>query len=327
MLSTLRFIFSATFLLVLIFAAVVITVLNKYRPTYEVRIKDEFVGYFSDDEEFEDVYNTLIIDKMNVASDAKVYLEEEPVFEKCYIKDSLIASQDVYASLNGYIKTEYTIYKVKIDDEEKMTFQNKDDATYRIAELAEEVPDVKTSIVEEKVSEIGDLTSGETATSIVDDVIEKNKPVEVPKVSYDYTSNTTNKTVSVDVAAAAAAQGGVWPTTATYISSPFGYRWGSLHTGMDIAGRGGDPIYAYKSGLVTFSGWGGAYGYMLKVDHGNGVATWYAHCSALYVKAGDTVTMGQTIAAEGTTGNSTGNHLHFEIRINGVAVDPYPYFR
>ncbi|MBR1883694.1 MAG: M23 family metallopeptidase [Clostridia bacterium] len=120
--------------------------------------------------------------------------------------------------------------------------------------------------------------------------------------------------------------GGVWPTTATYISSPFGYRWGSLHTGMDIAGRGGDPIYAYKDGLVTFSGWGGAYGYMLKIDHGNGVATWYAHCSALYVSAGTTVKMGQTIAAEGTTGNSTGNHLHFEIRINGVAVDPYPYF-
>lgn len=325
MLSTLRFIFSTTFLFVLIFSAVVITVLNKYSSTYGVKIAGNFVGYFSDDEEFEDVYNTLIIDKLSVSSDAKVYLDEEPVFERCYIKESLIESQDVYASLNNYIKTEYTIYKVLIDGEEKMTFQNKDDATYRIAKIAEEVPDVKTSLVEEKVSEIGEITSGETASSIVDDVIEKNKPVEVAPIIF--TSSSTNQKVSSEVAAVAAAQGGIWPTTATYISSPFGYRWGSLHTGIDIAGRGGDPIYAYKSGLVTFSGWGGAYGYMLKVDHGGGIATWYAHCSALHVKAGDTVTMGQVIASEGTTGNSTGNHLHFEIRINGVAVNPYPYIK
>ena len=327
MLSTLKFIFSTTFLLVLIFAAVVVTVLNKYRPTYKVTIGDNFVGYFSNDEEFEDVYNTLIIDKKSISSDAKVYLENEPAFEKCYIKDSLISSQDVYASLKEHVKAEYTIYKVVINDEEKMTFKNKDDASAKVAKLKEEVPKVKTAIVEQKVEQIGETTSLEVADSIVKDVIDKNKPVEKPKVKYNYSAQTTNKTASVDVAAAAAAQGGVWPTTARYVSSPFGYRWGSLHTGIDIAGRGGDPIYAYKDGLVTFSGWGGAYGYMLKIDHGNGIATWYAHCSALYVKAGQNVSMGQTIAAEGTTGNSTGNHLHFEIRIKGVAVDPYPYIR
>ena len=324
MLGTLRFIFSTTFLLVLIFAAVVITVLNRYRPTYKVTISDNFIGYFSNDEEFEDVYNTLIIDKKQVADDAKVYLEAEPTFEKCYIRDSLISSQDVYASLKDYVKAEYTLYKVLVKGEEKMTFKNKDEATERIAKIKSEVPKVTIELVEEKVEAINEVTSIETADNIVADVIEKNKPKPVV-VKYKYTPQTTTQAVSVDVAAAAAAQGGLWPPTARYVSSPFGYRWGSLHTGIDIAGRGGDPIYAYKDGLVTFSGWGGAYGYMLKIDHGNGVATWYAHCSALHVSAGQTVTRGQTIAAEGTTGNSTGNHLHFEIRINGVAVDPYPY--
>ena len=169
-LSTLKFIFSTTFLLVLIFAAVVVTVLNKYRPTYKVTIGDNFVGYFSNDEEFEDVYNTLIIDKKSISSDAKVYLENEPAFEKCYIKDSLISSQDVYASLKEHVKAEYTIYKVVINDEEKMTFKDKDDASAKVAKINEEVPKVKTSIVEQKVEETKEQLPAKTgfcATSII----------------------------------------------------------------------------------------------------------------------------------------------------------------
>ncbi|MBR1883693.1 MAG: hypothetical protein IJ809_01920 [Clostridia bacterium] len=203
--SALKFIFSTTFLLVLSFAAVVITVMNRYIPTYRVTIGDSFIGYFSNDEEFEDVYNTLIIDKKSVSDTAKVYLEEEPVFEKCYIKNSLISSQNVYSSLGEFVKSEYSIYKVYIEDEEKMVFKNKDDATSKVAEIAAEVPDVETEIKEEKVEEIGEMTSIETAEEIVKDVIEKNKPV-VPVVTYNYSSQTTNATVSVDVAAAAAAQ-------------------------------------------------------------------------------------------------------------------------
>ena len=203
--GALRFIFSTTFLLVLTFAAVVITVMNRYIPTYRVTIGDHFIGYFSNDEEFEDVYNTLIIDKKSVSDSAKVYLEEEPVFEKCYIKNSLISSQNVYSSLGEYIKAEYSIYKVFIKDEEKMVFSNKDDASAKIAEIVAEVPDIKTEIKEERVEEIGDMTSIETANEIVKDVIDKNKPKPVV-ITYDYSNQSTNATVSVDVAAAAAAQ-------------------------------------------------------------------------------------------------------------------------
>ncbi len=325
MLSNLKFMFSTTFLLVLMFSAVLVTVLNTYKPTLKVTLNDKFIGYFSNEEEFEEVYNTLVLEKEQIDPNVKVYLDAEPAFTTCYIRDTLISSQNVYTSLRAEVKTEYTIYNVAINGEKKMTFNSQDDANKYVTNLKKEVPKVKSEVTVEKVPSIGEMTSIELADNIVKDVVSRNKVVVVPTVTIKRTATTTTANVSSATANVAAAQGGIWPTTARYISSPFGYRGNSIHTGMDIAGRSGDPIYAYKSGLVTFSGWSGAYGNLVKVDHGNGVMTYYAHCSALLVSAGDTVEMGQTIAKEGTTGNSTGNHLHFEIRINGAPVNPYGY--
>ena len=99
----------------------------------------------------------------------------------------------------------------------------------------------------------------------------------------------------------------------------------SSHTGLDIATSTGTPVKAAASGKVTFSGYKGSYGNMLVISHGNGVQTYYGHCSKLYVSAGATVSQGQTIAAVGSTGNSTGPHLHLEVRVNGVAYNPQNY--
>ena len=95
--------------------------------------------------------------------------------------------------------------------------------------------------------------------------------------------------------------------------------------GIDIAATRGTPILATASGKVSFAGWSSGYGYLVKIDHGSGVETYYGHCSKLYVSAGDTVEAGEQIAAVGSTGNSTGNHLHFEIRLNGKQVNPQKY--
>ncbi len=97
------------------------------------------------------------------------------------------------------------------------------------------------------------------------------------------------------------------------------------HYALDVAIAAGTPIYATNAGTVLISGWHSSYGYYILIDHGNGMASLYAHCSALLVKAGQTVTKGQTIGKVGTTGFSKGNHLHFEIRKNGVRVDPLGY--
>lgn len=118
-----------------------------------------------------------------------------------------------------------------------------------------------------------------------------------------------------------------WPikrVARSYVSSYVGD--GRGHKGMDIVAPAGTPIYAATGGTVTYSGWDtSGYGYKIVVKHSNGYETLYAHCSALYVKKGDVVAKGETIGAVGTTGRSTGNHLHFEVHKNGKIKDPSLY--
>ena len=123
----------------------------------------------------------------------------------------------------------------------------------------------------------------------------------------------------------------LWPTTSTYITSYFGYRWHPIrgrylfHSGIDIGNYYGEPIYAAADGVVIYAGWLDGYGKAVIIDHGSGVSTLYAHCSKLLVKKGDVVTAGQIIARVGSTGISTGPHLHFEVRIGGRPVNPLKY--
>lgn len=111
------------------------------------------------------------------------------------------------------------------------------------------------------------------------------------------------------------------------ITSRFGYRWGRIHEGIDISGRIGQPIYAADGGKVIFSGVESGYGNLVKIDHGNGLVTFYGHCSRLLVSVGQKVSKGDKIALVGSTGNSTGPHVHFEVRKNGVPVDPMGYLK
>ncbi|MGI5888736.1 MAG: peptidoglycan DD-metalloendopeptidase family protein, partial [Oscillospiraceae bacterium] len=104
-----------------------------------------------------------------------------------------------------------------------------------------------------------------------------------------------------------------------------GYTAG-YHLGIDIAIASGSPIYAADSGTVIVSQWtDSGYGYYIIIDHGNGLKTLYGHCSQLLVSVGENVTKGQLIALSGSTGNSTGPHLHFEVRLNDVKIDPAPF--
>jgi murein DD-endopeptidase MepM/ murein hydrolase activator NlpD len=121
--------------------------------------------------------------------------------------------------------------------------------------------------------------------------------------------------------------GMVWPAEGT-LTSGFGWRWGRVHQGIDIAAPTGTPILAAGSGTVDFAGWNdGGYGNMVDIRHDNGTITRYAHLSAIYIKTGQPVNQAQVIAAMGSTGFSTGPHLHFEIRPGGGrAVDPMSFF-
>lgn len=119
----------------------------------------------------------------------------------------------------------------------------------------------------------------------------------------------------------------IWPVSGV-VSSHFGFRispggiGSTYHEGLDIASSYGNPVHATANGRITQAGWVKGYGYLVEIDHGNGIKTRYGHNSAILVSVGDQVVEGQTISLIGSTGNSTGPHCHYEVRVNGEAVDP-----
>ena len=133
-------------------------------------------------------------------------------------------------------------------------------------------------------------------------------------------TDTTTTTTSTEVGTG----GWTWPAGGT-VTSEFGYRWGRLHAGLDIGAPEGSPIWAARGGTVTYAGAMGGYGNLVLLDHGGGVSTAYAHQSAIMVSVGASVSAGQQIGQVGSTGNSTGPHLHFETRIGGNPQDPRSY--
>jgi len=117
------------------------------------------------------------------------------------------------------------------------------------------------------------------------------------------------------------------------MASPFGVRTDpftgspAMHTGLDLHAETGEPVHATADGTVTSAGWSGGYGRMVEINHGNGLATRYGHLSAIDVHVGQTVKIGQVVGRAGTTGRSTGPHLHYETRVRGEAVDPVKFLR
>lgn len=122
----------------------------------------------------------------------------------------------------------------------------------------------------------------------------------------------------------ASGAGHIWPRCDA-VTSEYGRRWGRMHYGLDIDGNTGHPVFASKDGTVIYAGWQGGYGRLVLVDHHDGVVTAYAHLSAFSVGQGQQVSQGQRVGSVGSTGNSTGPHLHFETRVNGSPVNPRRY--
>jgi murein DD-endopeptidase MepM/ murein hydrolase activator NlpD len=135
------------------------------------------------------------------------------------------------------------------------------------------------------------------------------------QASVTYSGSTSDSTPS--------ASGLIWPVGGSVVSA-FGWRWGRMHEGIDIGAGYGAPIVASASGVVIYAGWMGGYGNLIIIDHGGGLATAYAHQSSFAV-GGGAVSQGQTIGYVGCTGHCYGPHLHFEVRVNGSAVDPLGY--
>ena len=257
---------------------------------------------------------------------AFVQVESLPEYKVCLLKRDVQASdEDIFNTIKSAGTTYYRYYSINENDEEKLYVANFTEAEDIINQLKEKNSKNMDNITisEKYETQMQDFTTVENAVSSL--------YVQKPQVTVAKTKTTSVGSVNTatTIAGGKVSLGiSLARPVSGIISSRFGARSSirsSAHTGIDIATSTGTPVLAAASGTVTFSGRKGSYGNLLVITHSNGVQTYYGHCSKLYVSAGTTVTQGQTVAAVGSTGNSTGPHLHFEVRVNGVAYNPQNY--
>ena len=209
---------------------------------------------------------------------------------------------------------------------EVYTFKNNQECEAWIAELYA-VKDLGSYTITDIKQDYSTITSTETlAKKIADVKTEKEKEEQERKAAQLAAQKKKQTVTSRSGSSLPRVSSYAFPLKSySYVSSEYGPRWGTTHTGIDFAAPAGTHIYSWRSGTVTFAGWSGGYGNFIIVDHGDGFVTRYAHCSKIAVTKGQTVSQGQVIGYVGTTGNSTGNHLHFEIQVNGRFTNPRNY--
>lgn len=286
---------------------IIAIILIKYKPTYEVKVQGETIGYIEDEESFAQKINGEIVSIKEGNIDA-VTLNNEPEYElKLISRNKETNEEQIIAKLKEDVSITYKYFAVTLDNQVKSYVNTLEEATKVVEDIKKENEkdiDLNLQVIETYTQNSEEINS-ETV-----EVAETNLQNEVNTIIKEKGPTKINgiKIASMPIDT----------SVSTIISSRFGeisrIRY-SAHKGLDIACSTGTPIKAIAEGTILYSGYDNTgLGYVVKIDHGNGVQTWYAHCSKLYVKTGDYVNAGDTISAVGSTGNSTGPHLHFEVR-------------
>ena len=308
---------------VIIVAAIILI----YKPIYEVSINGESIGYCEDKDALQNKINDYMENgeegQKNVAF---VQIDDMPEYQMCLQKKGITTNDDeIFCKIKETGVTYFRFYTIADDGKEKLSVATFDEAENTIKELKkkESQNSKDLTIIEKYEVELPELYTKENAVAKLYEkkvvVITTTKYPTTPSSGFSTSRSTINKKVDLGMKLVRPVSG--------VLTSRFGARWGSTHTGTDVGAATGTPIYAAADGTVIFSGWKGTLGKLIVVNHGNGIQTYYAHCSSLLVSVGETVSAGQNIAKVGNTGRSTGPHLHFEIRVNGSAVNPQNYIK
>lgn len=289
---------------------IIAIILIKYKPMYEVKIEGTTIGYVENKKSLNEKIqeNVENYSKENIES---AELTAIPEYELKLVNKSQDENEDeVIIALQNELEITYKYYEIASNNE-----------------VIENVKDEETA--EKLVNEIKELSNNEVELTINEKTTKALEKIQIDDL--EVAKENTVEKLNIDTTESIADINGIkvatLPVTGT-ISSRYGVSSKirvSTHTGLDIAATTGTPIKVVADGTITFAAYSGSYGYLVKVDHGNGVETWYGHTSKMLVKEGQAVKAGNTIALVGSTGNSTGPHLHFEIRVNGVAYNPQNY--
>lgn len=296
-----------------------------YKPIYKVTINGEKIGYCADKKALQKKINLYMEkgednDNENLAF---VQIDELPEYELCLLKKGIVTNdEEIYNEVKENGVKYYRYYAILEEEKEQLYVASFNEAEEIISTLKtkESSNSDNLTILEHYETKIPEFTS---KTNAVDSLYKEKKVAKVtPKSSagsgkISTSRELSNKRINLGLNLAKPVSG--------ILTSRYGYRWGRTHTGIDIGAHSGTPIKAAASGTVSFSGWKGSLGYLVVISHGNGIQTYYGHCSKLLVSAGEKVSTGQVIAKVGSTGRSTGAHLHFEIRVNGSSLNPLGY--
>lgn len=315
------------FLLLLVGAAIIsFLIFVVYRPMYSVTLNDEFLGYTSDKSELQSKINEYIKsgDSKTVAF---VEIDHLPNYKMCLLKKGLTANDDeILSTVISTGTPYYKYYAILENGVEKCYVQSYDESEAIINQLKEKNSSNKDAVtyMVKYDTQLSEFINTETAVASL--------YVE-PKVNTKIPSTTTSGRNTVIYNNSSLGLAAIQQPVSGRITSRFGVRSrirSSAHTGLDIATSMGTPIIPVTAGKVTYAGYKGSYGNMIIINHGknsNGqtVETYYAHCSRLNVNVGDSVNENSIIGYVGSTGNSTGPHLHLEIRLNGKVVNPQNY--
>lgn len=288
-----------------------------YKPIYSVTLNGELIGYSENKSKLQERINEYI-EKGNGKNIAFVEINELPEYKLCFLKKNINTNdEEIFNKVIEDGQIYYKYYAIAVSNQEKFYVSTFEEAEEVIKQLKNKNSNNKNklAIVEKYEKELKDFTN-------VENCVAKLYEKKVVQTSYAVAAtgmNTSGKKVELGISLIRPISG--------IVTSRFGARWGSNHKGLDIGAPKGTAIKATAGGTVTVSSYGynGGYGNYVIISHGNGIQTVYAHCTDLNVKVGEKVSQGQVIATVGSTGRSTGNHLHLEIRVNGVAQNPQNY--
>ena len=289
-----------------------------FRPIYSVTLNGEMIGYTENKSSLQEKINNYI-EKGNGNNIAFVEINDLPQYKLCLLKKDITTNDDeIFEKVISKGTAYYKYYAVCISKEEKAYVSSYEEAEQVVNKLKE-----KNSNNKDQLSIVEKYNTSLETFKTVDECVTAlyvKKVVKVNNTAVAATGmNTSNQKVELGIT--------LIRPVAGVVTSRFGARWGRNHKGLDIGAPKGTNIYAAAAGTVTVSqyGYSGGYGNYIMINHGNGVQTLYGHCTSLLVNKGDYVTQGQLIATVGSTGQSTGNHLHLEIRVNGIAQNPQNY--
>ena len=312
-----------------------------YKPIYSVTLDGKLIGYCAQKSKLQERIDEYVEngngDNKNVAF---VELDSMPKYDLCLLKRGITTNdEEIFEKVAENGTTYYKYYAILDDNEEKLSVAEFSTAEEVVQGLKDKNSENANNIqiIEKYDTEFADCVDKDEAIESLYEEKKVEKPVvkvassnsRTSKISSKSSGNAAGFSTSRNMSRTTASLGInlIKPITGT-ITSRFGsvssIRSGA-HTGLDIGASSGTPVKVAASGTVVWAGYKGSLGNLVVVQHSNGVQTYYGHCSKIYVSSGQTVSQGQTISAVGSTGNSTGPHLHFEIRVNGVAYNPQNY--